>query len=172
MIKKKKKYVRPKKLYEKARIEEENVLVERYALKNKREIWKTLAKMNYYRSRAKSLAKSSVEEQQLFFNKLSSLGIKVNSIADVLALKIENILDRRLPTIVAKKGLTNTVKHARQLVVHKKVLIDGKAVNSPSYIVGVSEEEKISIKKKESKKIKVEEKVEEQSESNSEETKQ
>ena len=33
-------FARPKKAYEKTRITEENVLVEKYGLKNKREIWK------------------------------------------------------------------------------------------------------------------------------------
>lgn len=151
MIRKSKKYVRPRKAYEISRIKEENTLLKRYALKNKREVWKTLAKINYFRSRAKALAKSSNEEQQILFNKLKALGLKVNSIADVLGLKIENLLERRLPTIVAKKGLASTPKQARQWIVHKKVLIDGKVVNVPSYIVRVEEENKISLKHNEKK---------------------
>ena len=34
------------------------------------------------------------------------------------------------------------------MVVHKRILIDGKVVNSPSYLVHVSEENLISVKKK------------------------
>jgi len=139
-------------LYEKTRIDEENALLKKYALKNKREVWKSLAKINYYRSRAKELAKSSREEQKVFFDKLTALGIKVNSIADVLALKIENILDRRLSTIVFAKGLSTTPKQARQMIVHKKVLINGNVVNSPSYIVEVEDESKISLRKSVAKK--------------------
>ncbi len=148
MIRKSKKYVRPRKLYEISRIKEENILLIKYALKNKLEVWKTLAKINYFRSRAKDLAKSSDEEQQVLFNKLKSMGLKVDSIADVLDLKIENLLERRLPTILAKKGLALTPQHARQLVVHKKVLVNGNVVNIPSYIVHVEEENKISLKHK------------------------
>ena len=147
MIRKSKKYVKPRKAYELSRIKEENVLMTRYALKNKREIWKTLAKVNYFRSRAKDLAKSSSEEQQVLFNKLKSMGLGVNSIADVLDLKLENLLERRLQTVVVKKGLATTPKQARQLVVHKKVLIDGNVVNIPSYIVHVEQEASISLKK-------------------------
>ena len=157
MIRKKKLYVGPKKLYEKTRIAEENDLMKKYALKSKREIWKSESKINYYRSRAKALAKSSSEEQNVLFEKLTALGIKVDSIADVLALKIENLLDRRLPTIVAKKGLSTTPQHARQLIVHKKVAINGNIVNSPSYIVAISEENAITVKQaakpKEAKKV-------------------
>lgn len=147
MIRKKKLFVRPKKAYEKTRILEENKLIVKYGLKNKREIWKALAKINYYRSRAKALAKSPTEEQKVLFGKLSALGIKVDSISDVLALKIENLLERRLPTIIAKKGISRTPKQARQMVTHKNILINGKVVNSPSYIVPLSEEKSIALKK-------------------------
>lgn len=145
MIRKKKGFVRPKKLYEKSRIEEENKLVDKYGLKNKREIWKTIAKIRYFRHRAKDLAKASLEEQQVLFKKLNSLGLKIGNIADVLALDLESLLKRRLPSIIAQKNLANTVKQARQLVVHKKVRIDGKVVNIPSYIVSIAEESKIVV---------------------------
>jgi len=38
-------------------------------------------------------------------------------------------------------------KSARQLIVHKKVLINNNVVNSPSYIVPLELEDKISLKK-------------------------
>lgn len=155
MIRKGNRYSRPKKPYEKTRIEEENVLVKKYGLKNKKEIWKALAKINYYRGRAKELAKKDVAEQEVLFNKLKAIGLKVDSIADVLGLKVENLLDRRLPTVVAKKKIANTVRQARQMVVHKNVLVDGKVVNIPSYIVPVALESSI-VKRVRNKKPKVE----------------
>jgi small subunit ribosomal protein S4 len=151
MIRKKKLFVKPRKAYEKTRILEENVLMEKYALKNKREIWKALAKVNYFRSRAKALASASSEEQNILFGKLNAIGIKVNSTADVLALKVENLLERRLPSVIHKKGLALTTRQARQLVAHKKILVSGKVVNAPSYLVNVSEESSISLKGKEKK---------------------
>lgn len=161
MIRKKKKFVRPKKPFESFRITEENELVKKYGLKNKREIWKTLAKINYYRSRAKALARKSLEEQNVLFNKLKAVGLNVESTADVLDLKVEDLLERRLPTVVAKKGIAGTTKQARQMVVHKKILVDGKVVNSPGYIVPVSFEESIKIKVKKKQPKPVEEKKEE-----------
>ncbi|MBX4212114.1 30S ribosomal protein S4 [Candidatus Pacearchaeota archaeon] len=146
MIRKKKLYLRPKKAYEKTRIAEENVIVKKYGLKNKREIWKTAARVNYFRRRAKELAKESPEEQKVLFNKLRELGLKTDTIADVLDLKVEDLLERRLPTLVVKKGLAFTPKHARQLVVHKKITVDNNVVNTPSYLVRVSEESSISSK--------------------------
>jgi small subunit ribosomal protein S4 len=146
MIRKGKRYVRPKKLYEKSRIEEENALAERYGLKNKREIWKTISKVSYYRRRAKALAKSSSEEQEVLFGKLRDLGLKTESVADVLALSVEDILRRRLPSIVVQKKLAHTVRQARQMVVHKNVRVDGRVVNVPSYLVSVADEQKITVK--------------------------
>jgi len=151
MIKKKNKYSRPRKPYEASRIKEENVLLEKYGLKNKREIWKTIAKVNYFRKRAMDLAKSSQEEQEVLFNKLRGLGLKVNAIADVLALNPEALLQRRLPTVVQKKGFAKTIKEARQMVAHKRVKIHGKVIDSPSYLVYLSEEDNISIKKSKNK---------------------
>jgi len=152
MIRKHKKFVKPKKPYESARFKEEKVLLEKYGLKNKREIWKSIAQLNYFRRRAKALAKSTHEEQEVLFKKLQALGLNTNSIADVLALSVENILGRRFATLVAKKGLTSTVRHARQLIVHKKILINGKVVNSPGRLITLEEEKNFFLVHKEPKK--------------------
>ncbi|MEM4271569.1 MAG: 30S ribosomal protein S4 [Candidatus Pacearchaeota archaeon] len=148
MIRKKKRYERPKKAFEISRIKEENALMKKYALKNKLEVWKSIAKVDYFRRRAKALAKSSPEEQEVLFRKLRVLGLKADSIADVLAMKLEDILERRLPTIVFKKGFAKTPQEARQMVAHKKVMIENKVIDVPSYLVSLSEENQISIKKK------------------------
>lgn len=140
------------KLYQKSRIEEENVLVKKYGLKNKKEIWKTLARINYFRKRAMALTKVSDEEQRVFFSKLKNIGLDIKSIPDVLALKIEDLLRRRLPSIVVYKGIANTVKQARQMVVHKRIRVHDKIIDSPSYIVPVYLEDKITIKEKAPKK--------------------
>jgi small subunit ribosomal protein S4 len=151
MLRKSNLYSRPRKPFEKARIEAEAELVKKYALKNKREIWQTLAKANYMKKRAMALAKAPQEEQDVFINKVRNLGFKAETVMEILDLKIEDLLNRRLPTIVAKKKLANTIKHARQLIVHKKVLINGKVVNAPSYLVPISEENSIELKIKQAK---------------------
>jgi small subunit ribosomal protein S4 len=167
MIRKKKLFSRPRKAFEKSRIDEENKLSERYGLKNKKEIWKTQAKVDYFRTRAKALAKFSHEEQKVLFDNLKAMGLRIESIADVLALKVEDLLERRLPTVLFKMKLADTARQARQMVVHKRVSIDGKIINIPSYLVQVSEEKSIKIIPS-SKKPKVEKKEEEvKEESNS-----
>ncbi len=169
MLRKKKLYSRPRKAFETSRIKEENALLALYGLKNKREVWKALAKINYFRRRAQELARAPIEEQENLFGKLNEIGLKANSIADVLGLKVENLLERRLPTIVAKLGLASTVKHARQSVVHKKVLVNGNIINIPSYLVKVAEEKSIKLKenkKPRKKEEKAEEKVQKVTEAN------
>ena len=146
MIRKKKKFSRPRKPFEGARIKEEDALVIQFGLKNKKEIWKTQAKVDYFRSRAKALAKSSLEDQEVLFGKLRAIGLKVNSIADVLGLKVEDLLNRRLPTVLVKKGLATKPKQARQFVTHKKVLINNQVVDSPSYLVPIEYESSIKVK--------------------------
>lgn len=148
MIRKKNQFSWPRKLYDKIRISDENKLVEEYGLKNKREIWKAEAKIKYFRDRAKFLINASTEEQEQFFSKLSSIGLGVKTIADVLALNKEDLLKRRLATVVWKKGLANTARQARQLIVHKKVFVDSQAVDVPSFIVPIDLESKITLKTK------------------------
>lgn len=151
MIRKHKIFSRPKKAFEISRIKNENSLIETFGLKNKREIWKTIAKVRYFRHRAMDLSKASKEEQEVFFGKLNGLGLKVSTIAEVLALTVEDLLRRRLQTVVFHKKLANTAKHSRQLIAHKRVLIDGRATNVPGYIVSVEEESKITVKPSEKK---------------------
>ena len=46
MIRQKKKYSRPQRPFDKVRIDEENILREKYGLKNKKEIWKADASIS------------------------------------------------------------------------------------------------------------------------------
>ncbi len=159
---KRKKYKKPKRIFSRERIEEENNLVKKYGLKNKREIWKAEARIDKIRKRAKSLLTKSEENKKIFIEKLKKQGFAVESIADILALNKEDYLKRRLQSVVVRKKLASTPKHARQLIVHKHIAINGKIVNKPSYLVKIDEEDKISlIKKSKLKEEPIEKKVEE-----------
>ena len=147
MKRKHKIYSRPKRPYDKARIEEENVIRKKYGLKNKKEIWKADAKVKIMRQKAKKLIKATAEEQKALFQRLQKIGLKVSSISDVLGLDKTDYLERRLQTVVVKKNLAPTVKTARQMITHKKILVNGAVVNSPSFVVPILLENKIEIKK-------------------------
>ena len=157
---KRKMFSRPKKLFDRIRMDDENVLVKRYGLKNKREIWKAKTTVSGMRRRAKKLIGKGDDEQRAFFEKLNKMGITVVDISDVLALTEENIFARRLQTFVFKKKLAHTIKEARQLIVHKNILVDGKIVNIPSFVVTRDLEDKIVVREKKIKASVVEEKAE------------
>ncbi|MDP3966100.1 MAG: 30S ribosomal protein S4 [archaeon] len=148
MKRKHKKYSRPKRPFDKARIEEEAVIKKKYGLKNKKEIWKADAKVRVMRQKAKKLIKANPEEQKTLFLRLQKMGLKVSSISDVLGLDKTDYLERRLQTVVFKKKISPTIKTSRQMITHKKVIVNGGVVDSPSYIVPVELENKIEIKKK------------------------
>ncbi len=162
MIRKHKKFERPKKAFESDRIKEENTLVKRYGLKNKKEVWKADSKIKYFRGRAKSLITADKEMQDKFITKLNAIGLKVNNVVEILSLNKEDLLKRRLSTIVSDKSLADTAKQARQMIVHKRIIVDGRVMNVPSYIVKISEEDSITLKKnvKKPKPAPVEEKTE------------
>lgn len=148
MKKKHKTYSKPKRPFDKQRLEEEAEIKKEFGLKNKKEIWKAQARVKSIREKAKKLIGASIEEQKALFNRLKKKGFEVNSIADVLSLGRRDYLGRRLQTLVVQKGLATTSKSARQLISHKKVLVDGNVIDSPSYIVPVKLEKKIMLKKK------------------------
>lgn len=160
MKRKHKLYSRPKRPFDKARIDEEVVIKKEYGLKNKKEIWKADAKVKSMRQKAKKLITASAEEQDALFLRLRKIGLDVNSIGDVLGLDKTDYLNRRLQTIVAVKGLAPTVKTARQMIVHKRILVDGRVIDAPSFIVPVELENKIELKVK----AKVEKPVEKEEE--------
>ena len=145
MRKQHKKYLRPKQIFNSARIKEENELVQKYGLKNKKEIWKANSEISRLRKKAKNLLKSSQEKQELFTAKLKEKGFNVESLDGVLGLNAENLLERRLQTIVFKLRIAHTPKQARQLITHKKISIDKQIINIPSYIVPLNEENKIKL---------------------------
>ncbi len=171
MKRKHKKYSRPKTPFDKERLEQEAKLKKSFGLKNKKEIWKAQAKINSIREKAKNLISSNEAEKKEFFNQLGKIGIKVSSLAEVLSLNVEDYLKRRLQTVLINKNLARTPKQARQLITHKKVLIKGNAVDSPSYVVPVLLEDKILIKKKKQAE-KVKEKIEKIKENKPEQEKQ
>jgi len=139
-------YSRPKKLFEAARIEREGKIQKDYGLKNKTEIWKAAAKVSEFRKRAKKLISNRGKESEEFFNKLQNMGLDVKVTSDVLALTTEAILERRLQTVVFKKGLAKTLLEARQFITHKNIVVDGRLVNIPSFIVSRKIEDKIFLK--------------------------
>lgn len=146
MKRKQKQYSKPKKPYEKQRIEEEQSIVKKFGLKNKKEIQKAREEINSIREKAKALISASEKEQNSFFTRLQKLGYDVNSIADILSLDQTDKLKRRLQSVLSDKGMARSPRHARQLISHKKVVVNGGIVNRPSYHISKELEKSIELK--------------------------
>lgn len=148
---------RPRKKWEgpghpwiKERLERERELVGRYGLRNKKELWKAETLARRLRHRARSLLGLPPEARRelaaVLVKKLYSMGIVDRPDADideVLSITAEDILERRLQTIVYRKGLAKTIYQARQLIAHGHIAIDGRRVTSPGYLVSRDEEDLI-----------------------------
>ena len=146
------KYERPKRLWEKDRIDEESKIKRKYGLKSMRELWRVKTSMlKKYRQMARKLLSADPEtkerEGRVILNKLVRLGVMKPDaeLEDILVLSVEDFLERRLQTLVYRKGLAKTIKQARQFVVHGHVLVDGRVVNRPSVIIDAETEGKISL---------------------------
>lgn len=151
MKKQRPKYETPPRPWVKERIEREKKLLEAYGLRRKREIWRAEAILRGWRRRARELAARRDEEaERVLLTKLLKLGLVKEgaSLDDVLGLTVENLLDRRLQTLVYKKGFANTLMQARQFIVHGHIAVDGTRTRWPSMIVPVSLENKIGFYEK------------------------
>ena len=144
-----KKYDTPPHPWNAERIKTENKLMAKYGLKNKKEIWKADTLVRKYSREARYLLGFSqdpvkVETEELLGH-LKRTGILDESahLENILDLTVEDILRRRLQTIVFQKGLARTAKEARMFVVHGHIALNGKKLNSPSYVVKRGEEEAV-----------------------------
>src|SRR3989338_127760 len=142
----KKKYERPKKPYDKERIDREHKILNDFGLRRKKEIWRAESIVRDYRRRARELQakKNELAEKELI-TRLNRLGIQCKRLDDVLQIGLDDILSRRLQTLVFKKGIANSMRHSRQMIVHGHVLVNNKKMYWPSYIVEKEMEDKISL---------------------------
>ncbi len=132
------------------RIKAENETVRQFGLKNKTEVWKAETMLRNFRKQSRELqarlragdAQAKIESDALIA-KCSRLGILPVTGGDlnmILVLKDEDILSRRLQTVVFQKGLASTIRQARQLINHGHIFVDGHKVTVPGYLVLREEE--------------------------------
>jgi small subunit ribosomal protein S4 len=106
--------------------------------------------LSRFREIARSLLGELTEQRQKpekqLLDRLNRIGILPETavLDDVLDLTINDILERRLQTIVFNKGLTKSIHQARQLITHGHITIQGQRITSPSYLVLKNEEAKIT----------------------------
>ena len=147
-------YETPAQPWEGERIKAENELLQKYGLKNKRELWTAQSMVRRLRSQSRELQarlrtgdpQADKETTELLKRcaRLALLPSDGATLNDVLALNTEAILDRRLQTVVYRKGLAFTPRQARQMIVHGHASVDGRKVTIPGYLVRRGEEELIA----------------------------
>ncbi len=146
----KKKFERPKKPWEKNRIIIERELINTYGFKNKKEIWRFKALLRGFRAQARNIVASRTsqakKEGENLLNRLKRMGLldAKSDFDDILELSIDDISKRRLVSLLVSKGLARTPKQARQFITHKHVIVNGRKVASPNYLVLKEEEGSIS----------------------------
>ena len=137
----KKKYLAPGHPWQKTRLAEELIYVGEYGLRNKRELWRHRTDLTQFRGTARDLValagdERGVQEPQLLarLNRLALIDDN-SQLDDVLNLTIRDILERRLQTQVLRQGLAKTMHHARQLIIHGHITLDGHRVTSPGMLL-------------------------------------
>ncbi len=145
-----KKYQNPPHPWQADRIQTENDYVRHYGLKNKREFWKAKSNLKRIRGQARHLQarlrygdKQATKEVDELISMLHRKGYLVGEnvgINNVLELEVENILNRRLQTVVYNRGYARSPDQARQFITHGHIEVDGRRTTIPSYIVSRDEE--------------------------------
>ena len=148
--KSRKSFRRPRKIWNSNQLSAELYIIGSYGLRNKRELWKAQTKVANFRNQARTLLALTLEDRQekesLLLSFLNRLGLtSTASLDDILNLKIEDILERRLQTIVMRKMGIKSPFQARQVVIHGHVSIGNRKVNLPGYLVKKEDESKILV---------------------------
>jgi len=145
----KKQFDKPAHPYEGTRILEELEYVGRFGLRNKKEFWRHKSQLGHFRKLARKARTLPAETGRQFIQQIGSRLNKLGlidenvSVDSILNLKVDDLLNRRLQTLVYKKGLAKTMYQARQFIVHGHIIVNDKKITTPSYIVPKADEDKI-----------------------------
>lgn len=146
----KKKYTTPMHPWNATRITLERDIKSKYGVANKKEIWKMESTLKAFKDQAKSLLTrtdvQAAKEREQMMGRMLSLGLvrSGSGMDDILGLQLRDIMNRRLQTIVLKRRMARSIKHARQLIVHEHIIVGGKKITSPSYLVPLTDESSLS----------------------------
>lgn len=147
--KQRKKYASPKFPWRTDILQAELDLLGRYGLRNKHELWRNETMLSKFRGIARSLIGETSEKRKRMedelLSRLKRLGILPETavLDDILDLTIEAILERRLQTIIFRKGLSKTIQQSRQLITHGHIMIGNRRMTVPGYIVTKQDENQV-----------------------------
>ena len=140
------KYSGPSHPWQRKRIEDEKKILGSFGLKNKKEIWKMQSRLRSFKAQAKSLISGtdaqSKKEEEALLEKLYNMGIieQGANMDAILELTLADMLKRRLQSMVCNQKLAQSMRQARQFIVHGHVTVNGTLIDIPSYLVKRIEE--------------------------------
>ncbi len=149
-----KQYSRPRSPWRADQLAQELYLLGTFGLRNKRELWKSQTQLSSIRKQARTLLAATeqvrLREEKKLLDSLRRRGLvtEAATLDDILSLTVEDLLSRRLQTMVFKKGMAVSPLHARQLIVHGHITIGGRVITIPGYEVGHDEESTVVLKGK------------------------
>ncbi|KAI5293636.1 40S ribosomal protein S9 [Ascosphaera acerosa] len=133
-------YKVPRRPYESARLDSELKVIGEFGLRNKREVWRVQLTLSKIRRAARELLTLDEKDPKRLFEgnalirRLVRIGVLDESrmkLDYVLALRVEDFLERRLQTQVYKLGLAKSIHHARVLIRQRHIRY-GRLRNSSS----------------------------------------
>jgi small subunit ribosomal protein S4 len=142
----------PRHPWRRENLHEELSLIGEYGLRNKKELFKAQTIARRYRKMARAILALSeserLEQEKPLITRLYKRGLikYQDATADtVLSLTAKDVLERRLQTIVFRKGFAPTIHAARQMVVHRHIVLGDRVVDIPGYLVSLDEEAQVKV---------------------------
>lgn len=146
-----KQYSRPRSPWRADQLAQELYLLGTFGLRNKRELWKAQTQLSSVRKQARTLLAATeavrLREEKKLLDSLKRRGLikEGATLDDILSLTVEDVLARRLQSMVFKNGMALSPLHSRQLVVHGHITVGNRTITIPGYEVGAEEEGKITL---------------------------
>lgn len=146
-------YSTPSKSFHKPRLEAELKLCGEFGLRCKREIYRARLTLAKIRKTARELLTLDENDTKRIFEgdallrRLHILGIleeSKNQLDYVLGLKVEDLLKRRLQSVVRQNNIARSIHHSRVLIRQRHIQVNGQIVNVPGFMVRVSSEKHIN----------------------------
>lgn len=142
-----KKYDTPSMKWDIQRIEEEHKLKEQYGLKTLKELWIAASELRRIRGVARGVLSGNIRNEtgeELIKRLVRYNVVKSGATLDeLLVISTEAMLDRRLQSVVFKRGLAKTIKQSRQLITHGFISINGMRATSPGRLVSGADEQSV-----------------------------
>jgi len=143
---------KPKRPFEKDRLDAEMKIVGEYGLKNKREVWRVQYALARIRTAARTLltldekSETRMFQGEALLRRMTRMGLLLENekrLDYVLGLTTAKFMERRLQTKVFKLGLAKSIHHARVLIRQRHIRVGKQICDVPSFLVRVDSEKHV-----------------------------